>query len=250
MNGCTLASAHQSGFVCFSALLISLTLESVTGLMERHLCSSDVRLICHQLEALLAETKNQLSSEMLRRVEAENQAQTLKEQLDLHKNISEQVTAASFYVFRLAHLHVTVSPLCVLNRRSWRSEADTKAAWWRWIQGGGGSSKANWLRRCSSCGRTASCSFSSTKKRSTGFSAQRFELLTDHFLILKNVFHAALCPTATQCPAGRAGEERRGLGRERRAGRHEGPSGDAQLAAAAVQERSELGGGLCSRKSL
>lgn len=50
---------------------------------------------------------------MLRRVETENQAQTLKEELELHKNISEQVTraAASFYMFRLARLYVTVSPL-------------------------------------------------------------------------------------------------------------------------------------------
>lgn len=69
--------------------------------------------LCHQLEALLAETKNQLSSEMLRRVETENQVQTLKEELELQKNISEQVTraAASFYMFRLACLYITVSPL-------------------------------------------------------------------------------------------------------------------------------------------
>uniref|UniRef100_A0A3Q0SKN8 Lamin L3 n=1 Tax=Amphilophus citrinellus TaxID=61819 RepID=A0A3Q0SKN8_AMPCI len=41
-------------------------------------------------EGVLADTKNQLSSEMLRRVEVENQVQTLKEQLELQKNISEQ----------------------------------------------------------------------------------------------------------------------------------------------------------------
>lgn len=44
-----------------------------------------------QAERLLAETKNQLSSEILRRVEMENQVQTLKEQLELQKNISRQV---------------------------------------------------------------------------------------------------------------------------------------------------------------
>ncbi|KAF3687013.1 Lamin-L(III) Lamin-B3 Precursor [Channa argus] len=42
------------------------------------------------VEGVLADTKNQLSSEILRRVEMENQAQTLKEQLELQKNISEQ----------------------------------------------------------------------------------------------------------------------------------------------------------------
>lgn len=46
----------------------------------------------HQVECVLAETKDQLSSEILRRVEMENQVQTFKEQLDLHRNISQQVT--------------------------------------------------------------------------------------------------------------------------------------------------------------
>uniref|UniRef100_A0A3Q3R611 Lamin L3 n=1 Tax=Monopterus albus TaxID=43700 RepID=A0A3Q3R611_MONAL len=39
---------------------------------------------------VLADTKNQLASEILRRVEMENKVQTLKEQLDLQRNISEQ----------------------------------------------------------------------------------------------------------------------------------------------------------------
>lgn len=39
---------------------------------------------------VLADTKNQLSSETLRRVEMESQVQTLKENLKLHKNVSEQ----------------------------------------------------------------------------------------------------------------------------------------------------------------
>lgn len=45
----------------------------------------------YQVEGILADTKNQLTSEILRRVEMENQVQTLKEQLELHRNISEQV---------------------------------------------------------------------------------------------------------------------------------------------------------------
>lgn len=46
---------------------------------------------CHQVESLLADSKNKLSSEILRRVEMENQVQTLKEQLELQRNISDQV---------------------------------------------------------------------------------------------------------------------------------------------------------------
>lgn len=42
------------------------------------------------VEAALVGTKNQLTSEILRRVELENQGQTLKEQMELQKNISEQ----------------------------------------------------------------------------------------------------------------------------------------------------------------
>ncbi|TNN61674.1 Lamin-L(III) [Liparis tanakae] len=42
------------------------------------------------VEGTLADTKNQLSCEILRRVDFENQVQTLKEQLVLQKNISEQ----------------------------------------------------------------------------------------------------------------------------------------------------------------
>lgn len=45
----------------------------------------------HQMEAVLADAKNQTTSEILRRVEMENQVQTLREQLELQKNISEQV---------------------------------------------------------------------------------------------------------------------------------------------------------------
>lgn len=50
-----------------------------------------LRVCGHQVEGVLADTKNQLTSEILRRVEMENQVQTLKEQLELQRNISEQV---------------------------------------------------------------------------------------------------------------------------------------------------------------
>lgn len=43
------------------------------------------------MEGVLSVTKNQLTSEILKRVEKENQVQTLKEQLDLQRNISKQV---------------------------------------------------------------------------------------------------------------------------------------------------------------
>lgn len=45
-----------------------------------------------QLECGLAETKTQLNSEMLRRVDLENQVQTLREQLEFQRHIGEQVT--------------------------------------------------------------------------------------------------------------------------------------------------------------
>ncbi|XP_041861059.1 lamin-L(III)-like [Melanotaenia boesemani] len=51
---------------------------------------TDLQGQMENMESLLGETKNQLSSEILRRVDMENQAQTLKEQLDLQRNISEQ----------------------------------------------------------------------------------------------------------------------------------------------------------------
>ncbi|XP_054626198.1 lamin-L(III)-like isoform X2 [Dunckerocampus dactyliophorus] len=41
-------------------------------------------------QGVLADVKSQLSSELLRRVDAENQVQTLKEQLELNRNINEQ----------------------------------------------------------------------------------------------------------------------------------------------------------------
>lgn len=54
-------------------------------------CDGD---LCVQVEGVLSDTRNQLTSEILRRVEMENQVQTLKEQLELQRNISEQVPDA------------------------------------------------------------------------------------------------------------------------------------------------------------
>ncbi|KAM4603119.1 lamin L3 [Polymixia lowei] len=51
---------------------------------------TDLQAQVENLEAVLADTKTQLNSEMLRRVDMENRMQTLKEQLDLQRNISEQ----------------------------------------------------------------------------------------------------------------------------------------------------------------
>uniref|UniRef100_A0A3Q3KD23 Lamin L3 n=1 Tax=Monopterus albus TaxID=43700 RepID=A0A3Q3KD23_MONAL len=51
---------------------------------------SDLQGLLENVEGVLADTKNQLASEILRRVEMENKVQTLKEQLDLQRNISEQ----------------------------------------------------------------------------------------------------------------------------------------------------------------
>ncbi|XP_034535819.1 lamin L3 [Notolabrus celidotus] len=51
---------------------------------------SDLQEQLNHVESVLDDTKNQLSSEILRRVDSENQVQTLKEQLELQRNISEQ----------------------------------------------------------------------------------------------------------------------------------------------------------------
>ncbi|XP_026150121.1 lamin L3 isoform X2 [Mastacembelus armatus] len=51
---------------------------------------TDLQGQMENVECVLADTKNQLSNEILRRVDMENQVQTLKEQLQLQKNISEQ----------------------------------------------------------------------------------------------------------------------------------------------------------------
>lgn len=48
-----------------------------------------------QLEAALGEAKKQLQDEMLRRVDAENRLQTLKEELDFQKNIYSEVGPVS-----------------------------------------------------------------------------------------------------------------------------------------------------------
>lgn len=51
-----------------------------------------------QLETALQNAKAQLNAEMLQRVDAQNQVQTLKEQMDFQKHISEQVFRF-FFVF-------------------------------------------------------------------------------------------------------------------------------------------------------
>lgn len=50
-----------------------------------------------QLETALQNAKAQLNAEMLQRVDVQNQVQTLKEQMDFQKHISEQVFF--FYIF-------------------------------------------------------------------------------------------------------------------------------------------------------
>jgi hypothetical protein len=58
-----------------------------------------------QLECGLAETKTQLNSEMLRRVDLENQVQTLREQLEFQRHIDEQVT----HTLETGHTAVTAA---------------------------------------------------------------------------------------------------------------------------------------------
>ena len=54
-------------------------------------CVCVVVCVCVQLESSLLDTKTQLNTEMLRRVDVENQLQTVREQLNFQKHIREQV---------------------------------------------------------------------------------------------------------------------------------------------------------------
>uniref|UniRef100_A0A3P8VEX8 Lamin L3 n=1 Tax=Cynoglossus semilaevis TaxID=244447 RepID=A0A3P8VEX8_CYNSE len=51
---------------------------------------ADLQGQLENVESVLSDAKNQLGSEILRRVDMENQVQTLREQLELQRNISEQ----------------------------------------------------------------------------------------------------------------------------------------------------------------
>lgn len=54
-----------------------------------------------QLDAALQNAKAQVNSEMLRRVDAENQMQTLHEQMEFQKQLSEQVGNSAKIIFKL-----------------------------------------------------------------------------------------------------------------------------------------------------
>ncbi|XP_029769910.1 prelamin-A/C-like, partial [Terrapene carolina triunguis] len=67
-----------------------------TALGEKRNLESQVqelRVQVDKLEAALGEVKKQLQDEMLRRVDAENRLQTLKEELDFQKNIYSELAA-------------------------------------------------------------------------------------------------------------------------------------------------------------
>ncbi|GLD66984.1 lamin-L(III)-like isoform X1 [Lates japonicus] len=75
------------------AMLSSKDAECIKLLSENRRLTDDFTDLQSQLENVegaLSDTRNQLSSEILRRVDMENQVQTLKEQLELQRNISEQ----------------------------------------------------------------------------------------------------------------------------------------------------------------
>ncbi|XP_034437430.1 lamin L3 isoform X1 [Hippoglossus hippoglossus] len=77
------------------ATLSSKDAECTKMLSEHKRLQDDFADLQGQLENVegdMSDTKNQLNSEILRRVELENQVQTLKEQLELQRNVSEQET--------------------------------------------------------------------------------------------------------------------------------------------------------------
>uniref|UniRef100_A0A8D0GCF2 Lamin A/C n=1 Tax=Sphenodon punctatus TaxID=8508 RepID=A0A8D0GCF2_SPHPU len=88
-------SAAQSRLKDLEAILNSKEAGLTTALGEKRNLENEVRELRGQvakLEAALDEAKKQLQDEMLRRVDAENRLQTLKEELDFKKNIySEEI---------------------------------------------------------------------------------------------------------------------------------------------------------------
>ncbi|XP_007457969.1 PREDICTED: prelamin-A/C isoform X2 [Lipotes vexillifer] len=82
--------AAQARLKDLEALLNSKEAALSTALSEKRTLESelhDLRGQVAKLEAALSEAKKQLQDEMLRRVDAENRLQTLKEELDFQKNI-------------------------------------------------------------------------------------------------------------------------------------------------------------------
>uniref|UniRef100_A0A8D0CP50 Lamin L3 n=1 Tax=Sander lucioperca TaxID=283035 RepID=A0A8D0CP50_SANLU len=73
------------------AMLSSKDAEYTKLLSENRRLAEEVADLQEHLEyGVLGDTKNQLNGEILRKVDMENQVQTLKEQLELQRNISEQ----------------------------------------------------------------------------------------------------------------------------------------------------------------
>ena len=83
---------YPPGNKCASHLLKAMTLTEIRLIFPNVLTVFVGGGGFHQVEGVLSETKNQLSSEILWRVDLENQMQTLKEQLELQKNITELVS--------------------------------------------------------------------------------------------------------------------------------------------------------------
>ncbi|XP_030398182.1 lamin [Gopherus flavomarginatus] len=82
--------AAQARLKDLEALLNSKEAALTTALGEKRNLENEIRELRTQvskLEAALGEVKKQLQDEMLRRVDAENRLQTLKEELDFQKNI-------------------------------------------------------------------------------------------------------------------------------------------------------------------
>nr|XP_008170191.1 lamin [Chrysemys picta bellii] len=82
--------AAQARLKDLEALLNSKEAALTTALGEKRNLDNEIRELRAQvskLEAALGEVKKQLQDEMLRRVDAENRLQTLKEELDFQKNI-------------------------------------------------------------------------------------------------------------------------------------------------------------------
>ena len=61
--------------------------------------------VCVKVESSLLDAKTQLNTEMLRRVDMENQLQTVREQLNFQKHIREQVKLTPQHFLTHTHKH-------------------------------------------------------------------------------------------------------------------------------------------------
>lgn len=93
-KGFSLREAHRLSSTDWNLFCIRSLFVCLHASSKNHFSHLVSLFVCpFQLEVNLADAKRQLQDEMLRRVDAENRLQTLKEQLEFQKNIYNEVPA-------------------------------------------------------------------------------------------------------------------------------------------------------------